>query len=122
VNRPRRIYLIVIALVTMVQGLRMLTGNEADYPALVYRTAFIVMPFKWWGWFFAVTGVIMLVSRRHGVTAYLVYACGSIVWAVWAGCLWVEIPQRAGVVQPTGYAVLCIVGAYALHESYVNTS
>lgn len=121
-NRPRRLYLTVVALVTMLMGLRMLTGNPADYPDAVYKTAFGILPFTAWGWVFTIFGVIMLAARRHGITAYLVYASASIVWAAWAGCLWVEIPQRAGVLQPTGYAALCILGAYALHDSYVKDS
>lgn len=121
-NRPRRLYLIVVALVTMVQGLRLLTGYRADYPDSVYKFTFQVLSFTAWGWIFSIIGVIMLIVRRHGVMAYMSYAIASIVWAIWAGCLWVSVPERAGVVQPTGYAALCIVGAYALHDSYIKSA
>lgn len=116
--RPRRVYLLMLGVITFAIGARMLSGNEADYPRAVYRTAFDVMPYTAWGWTFAVTGILMMTMRRQSDIARIIYTCAAIVWGVWAGCLWMEIPERAGVLQPTGYAVMSIVGAYSLHYTY----
>lgn len=111
---------IIPALVTFCSGARMVSGHGSDYPQQTYSVALGLLGLHDWGWLFAVAGFAMLMTPRRPLLAFLAFSFGAALWTGWAMCFWIAIPERAGVLQPSGYAAMCISVAYSIAVHRIN--